>query len=182
MAKFIYREGVTREPKGYTVTVTDAKGKQLYKRDFVTGIIRDFGNYIRTLIEGAVMFDQYEDGFTDFDMVQERNGHLLNIEFKGDFKKLLEGGSQLVTAVNLATTSKVTTFFVEGDSDNPKRIFTVSHLLQLNKPEIVELDGIDGLNEYIRLWRKQAEVAPPLRNRNRTEALRTQLLKQLGGK
>lgn len=159
MAKFNHRKGEERNVRSFTVRLFDnANGKELYSRVMETGVIKNMPNYLRTVLEGLVMVDKYRDcGFGDLDMVCEVNGHMLNIEFKGDFNKLLKSKGQLIQAVNLAKTSKVTTLFVEGNPDNPQRIFSVSHVLTFNDYKIKQVNGIDGLNVYISEWEQYAK-------------------------
>jgi hypothetical protein len=181
MQKFIYREGTVRNPKTYTLTLTNEENEVMYERTMTTGIIKNMPHFIKTLIDGAVMFDCYEDGFGDLDMVNQTNGHMLNIEFKGNLHKLLKNVGQLKQAVNMAHTSKVTTFFVEGNSDEPKRIFTVSHFAELNDYTVRELNGIDGLNELIRQWKALVAKQPQIDTRGEYEALKEALTQQLKG-
>lgn len=181
MPEFIYRAGAVREPKRYQLALTNEQGNVLYKRELISGIIKNMPHFISSLIDGAVMFDYYEDGFGDLDMVREHNGHMLNIEFKGNMHKLLKSVGQLHMAVNLAKTSKVTTFFVEGDSNNPKRIFTVSHFESLNNYTVREVNGIDGLNQLIREWVALVEDQGQVNTRDEYLKLKESLSKQLKG-
>lgn len=175
-----YRKGTVRVPKKYTVTLTNEEGKQLYKRDMVSGIIKNMPHFISSLIDGAVMVDEYLDcGFGDLDMVAEINGNMLNIEFKGNMHKLLKGDGQLSMAINMAETSNVTTFFVEGNSDNPKRIFVVSHFDELNDYTIKELNGIDGLNAFINEWQWLARNMPKISTADKLAELKQALKEQL---
>lgn len=181
MADFIYREGTVRVPKEYKLQLTNEEGQVMYERTMVTGIIKNMPHFIKTLVDGAVMFDCYEDGFGDLDMVNQTNGHMLNIEFKGNMHKLLKNVGQLKQAVNMAHTSKFTTFFVEGNSDNPKRIFTVSHFDDLNNYTVRELNGIDGLNDLIRQWKALATEEPAINTKNEYLQLKDTLTAQLKG-
>ena len=154
---FKHRAGKEREVKDFVVRLFDGKGNEIYSRTMETGIIKNMPHFISGILDGAVMFDKYEDcGFGDLDMVCEINGHMLNIEFKGDMCKVLTAKGQLVQAVNMAETSKVTTIFVEGTPDNPKRLFSVSHVLCFNDWTVRKVNGIDGLNAYIKDWANYA--------------------------
>lgn len=154
MAEFKHRKGQDREVQEVTVRLYNKAGNEIYSRTMESGVIKDFRNYVRTVLDSMVIVDKYSDvGFGDMDMCTEVNGHLLNIEFKGNFEKLMKGG-QLRQAVNLAETSKVTTIFVEGNPDNPQRLFSVSHVVSFNDYEIHRVNGIDGLNVYIDQWAK----------------------------
>lgn len=153
MADFKHRAGKDRTVQTHIVRLYDGAGQEIYSRTFYTGVIKNFKNYLRTVLDTLVMVDKYEDvGFGDMDMCVEVNGHLLNIEFKGSFEKVRY--QQIKQAVNLAETSKVTTLFVEGNPDNPQRIFTVSHVVAFNDSQIKPINGIDELNVYIRQWHK----------------------------
>jgi hypothetical protein len=183
MADFKHRAGVDRTVQEVTVRLYDKAGFEFYSRTMESGVIKNFKNYIRTVLDTLVMVDKYEDiGFGDMDMCAEVNGHLLNIEFKGSFERV--GLAQIRQAVNLAETSKVTTLFVEGNPDNPKRIFTVSHVATFNESQIKDINGIDELNVYISEWQryalKQKGVKGTEANKRATD-LYTAIKNQVGG-
>lgn len=187
MTNFKHRKGYGRTVKQFTVNVKNNVGEVIYTRELETGVIKNMGHFIHSVIdtlESVVMVDKYMDfGFGDMDLCCEVNGHLLNIEFKGNFVKLLKGKSQLTQAVNMAETSKVTTIFVEGTPDSPHRLFSVSHVPVFNDWNISRVNGIDGLNTYIRRWYDYVIKQKGVRGTDaydKVEQLRNTLKKQLG--
>lgn len=188
MAEFKLREGQDRVVRNFKVQVRDDNGSVIYTRQLETAVIRNVAHYVKTVLDtldSMVVVDKYRDiGFGDMDMCAEVNGHLLNIEFKGNMAKVLNAKGQLRQAINMAETSKVTTIFVEGTPDNPKRLFSVSHVMCFNDYGIKPVNGIDGLNVYIEQWeqyaRKQKGVRGSTANDKYNEL--TQALQlQLGG-
>lgn len=188
MAEFKLREGQDRTVKNFKVQVRDDNGTVIYTRKLETAVIRNVGHYVKTVLDtldSMVVVDKYRDvGFGDMDMCAEVNGHLLNIEFKGNMKKVLSAKGQLRQAINMAETSKVTTIFVEGTPDNPQRLFSVSHVMCFNDYGIKPVNGIDGLNVYIEQWeryaRKQKGIYKTDANEKYNELTRA-LEAQLGG-
>lgn len=136
------------------ITVQDEEGKQLEQFYFDMPKIRNVGHWV----DGFWSFEPLNEAltkrlsFTDRDAHVEVDGHSLMFEFKRSFFKSNDG--QLMTAVRQAKFQRTSTWFIEGDRNNPKYMvminetgvdggFWVSDLLPIDK---------ESLNDYIRKW------------------------------
>jgi hypothetical protein len=160
------RETRTPERKGkygmnnFTVTVTDGNGAVYKVGTFKNQFVRHPATYVRSLLDSSVMFNGFGKDFTDLDMVKEVNGYLLNIEFKHDLRAVLSNRGQLLLAINTVKVSKMTSFFVEGTPENPRRMFSVSPFRPLNEIKVIQLNGADDLKRRIEGWERAVRKLP----------------------
>lgn len=144
----------------FTVTVTDGNGTVHEVCTFENQYVRNPVHYVQSLLDGAVMFNDYGKEFTDLDCVKELNGYLLNLEFKHDLKAILKNKGQLLLMINTAKVSKTTHFVVEGTPENPRRMFSISPFRPLNEIKVIKLNGADDLKRRIKSWERAVRRLP----------------------
>lgn len=88
--------------------------------------------YIRTLkgfLQGTWSLGEFgesmtgKNGFGDVDASTEIDGHTLILEFKQSFNKVDNG--QVMKAIRQAKYGRTSTWFIEGDTNQPKRLYKV---------------------------------------------------------
>lgn len=144
--------------------------------DEVTGMAQEVGRfeshflknpavYIQSLLDGARMFNDYGKDFTDFDMVKEVNGYLLNLEFKKDLRAVLKNFGQLLLMTNTAKVSNMTHFVVEGTPERPRRMFVISPFHSPRSVKITRLKNADDLKRRIAGWENYVRALPGVSGR-----------------
>lgn len=116
---------------------------------------------IKGLIQGLWSLNPFSEalsgrnGFSDVDGHTEICGHGLVLEFKQSFQSLNQG--QVLKAIRQAKFQHTTTFFIEGETDSPKKWF---YIYSLGGGEYLVSDvrdgGISDIKEAITAWEAKA--------------------------
>ena len=139
------------------VTVKDSDGKILECFDFAMAGIRS----VKGMIQGLWSLNPFSqalsgrNGFSDIDAHTEICGHSLTLEFKQSFQSLNQG--QVLKAIRQAKFQHTTTFFIEGETDSPKKWF---YIYSLGGGEYLVSDvrsgDISTIKEAITAWEAKA--------------------------
>lgn len=116
---------------------------------------------VKGLIQGLWSLNPFSaslsgrNGFSDVDAHTEICGHGLVLEFKQSFQSLNQG--QVLKAIRQAKFQHTTTFFIEGETDSPKRWF---YIYSLGKGEYLVSDVRSGsyleIDSAIKAWEEKA--------------------------
>jgi hypothetical protein len=109
-----------------TVSVTNEEGKVLESGEIDLTAIKGVLGFLR----GQWSLQPFgeglsgRNGFGDVDAHTEIDGRGLVLEFKASFSRLTKG--QVMKAIRQAKFQKTCTFFIEGETNEPKRIVCVN--------------------------------------------------------
>lgn len=139
------------------VTVTSKDGIVLESFKFAIAGIRS----VKGMIQGLWSLNPFSsalsgrNGFSDVDAHTEICGHGLVLEFKQSFRSLNQG--QVLKAIRQAKFQHTTTFFIEGETDLPKRWF---YIYALGNGEYMVSDVREGgyleIDSAIKSWEQRA--------------------------
>lgn len=138
------------------VIVQDPEGKVIERFSFGCTAIRS----IKGMMQGLWSLNPFSEalsgmnGFADVDGHTELEGRSLVLEFKQSFKAMSKG--QLMKAIRQAKFQKTCTWFIEGQTDNPVRIFCINETGvegEVKLSEVEETD-IERVRERIKNWEK----------------------------
>ena len=141
------------------VIVQDSEGKVLERFKFgCTGI-----RTLKGMMQGLWSLNPFSvglsgrNGFSDTDGHTEIDGRGLALEFKQSFKAMSKG--QVMKAIRQAKFQKTCTWFIEGQTDSPVRIFCINETGvegELRVVEVVATD-IEDIQVRIKAWEKWAK-------------------------
>jgi hypothetical protein len=141
-----------------TVLVMDENGEQLEQFYFNMNNIKS----VQKWIEGFWSLNPLSEvlpkrtAFSDIDAHVEIDGHSLNLEFKRSLFKMNRG--QTMKAVRQARFQRTTTFFIEGNTDQPGKLVIVGSTGidgEIQISDLIPID-LDGLRDKISKWEKWA--------------------------
>ena len=94
------------------------------------------------------------NGFSDVDAHTEIDGRSLVLEFKQSFRGLNRG--QVLKAIRMAKFQKTCTYFIEGNTDIPTRIFGVLETGVEGEYTVTDVyrTDIEDVQDRIRKWEK----------------------------
>lgn len=142
------------------VIVQDADGKVLERFKFGCRGIRS----LKGMVQGLWSLNPFSEalsgmnGFSDVDAHTEIDGRGLVLEFKQSFKSMNKG--QLMKAIRQAKFQKTCTWFIEGETDNPTRIFCINETgiegeLRVGEVEEINLEGVQARVKAWEQWAKK---------------------------
>lgn len=141
-----------------TILVMDENGEQLEQFYFNMNNIRSVKHWIDGFWSLNPLSEALpkRNAFSDIDAHVEIDGHSLVLEFKRSLFKMNKG--QTMKAVRQARFQRTTTFFIEGEQDEPKYMVIVASTDydgEFHISELIPID-IDILRDYISRWEKWA--------------------------
>lgn len=156
------------------VIVQDADGKVVERFIFGCTGIRS----LKGMMQGLWSLNQFSEalsgrnGFSDVDAHTEIDGRGLVLEFKRSFKGMNKG--QLMKALRQAKFQKTCTWFIEGDTDKPVRIFCINETGVEGELRVGEVEEttLEELQARIKSWEAWAKANSPVKG-NKTEEWNT---------
>lgn len=141
------------------VIVQDEEGTVIERFNFGCKGIRS----LKGLMQGLWSLNPFSEalsgmnGFADVDGHCEIDGRGLALEFKKSFKGMTKG--QMMKAIRQAKFQKTCTWFIEGDTDNPKRIFCINETGVEGSLRVTTIEDTDleKLQARIKLWEQWAK-------------------------
>lgn len=136
------------------VVVSDAEGTVLEKFKFGCTGIRS----LKGMVQGLWSLNPFSvglsgrNGFSDVDGHTEIDGRGLVLEFKQSFKAMSKG--QVMKAIRQAKFQKTCTWFIEGQTDSPVRIFCINETGVEGELRVVEVvaTNIEDVQVRIKSW------------------------------
>ncbi len=142
------------------IIVKDTEGTRLERFNLDLNGIRS----IKGMLQGLWTLNPFShglsgrNGFSDVDAHTEIDGRGLVLEFKRSFRSLNKG--QVLKAIRQAKFQKTCTWFIEGETDTPKRIFCVNETgvdgeFKVSEVEVTDLEKIQVRISKWEKWARQ---------------------------